>query len=85
MNISVILLTIGIVLNTKGMVLIFYFALSPYIKSVDFGHFNICPTNEEHNTDSKTYKKRKKYRLLSKIGLCLCIAGGILQIIALFF
>lgn len=74
----------GIVLSTFGVVLLFYYGLSPYLKQQERGYVFLYRKDVINNPDSKENIKKEKYKFRSKIGLYLCISGGIFQFLALF-
>jgi len=80
MNLSVFLSSAGILCNIIGIILLFYFALSPYLKAMSGGTIYF---HSDYEPPEMT-KKRLNYERLSKIGLWLCITGGVLQLLSLF-
>ena len=80
MNVSLILSATGILLNLFGIVFLFAYALSPHLKAMDKGKA-FFGTNQEEPT---IYKKRVRQKVLSWIGLLLCVIGLTLQLVSLF-
>jgi hypothetical protein len=79
---NTILTITGILLSTMGVVLIYYFGLSPFLKSHESGYVMIYSREELQDMESKENRRKKIYARLSNIGLLLCVLGGMFQIIA---
>jgi MFS superfamily sulfate permease-like transporter len=79
---NTILTVIGILLSTMGVVLIYYFGLSPFLKSHESGYVMVYSREEIQDMESKENRRKRIYARLSNIGLLLCVLGGMLQIVA---
>jgi len=80
---SIIISMSGVLLSTLGVVFLFYYGLSPYLKQQEHGQTMLHNRDALNNPNSKLNVKKKEYKKLSKFGLWLCIVGGTLQLIAL--
>ena len=80
-----ILTAVGVLLNTTGVILIYYFGLSPFLKSHESGYVMLYSREELENKQSKENRKKRIYLRTSNVGLLLCIFGGVIQIVAILF
>jgi hypothetical protein len=81
--VETILLIAGVLANTIGVVLIFYYGLSPFLKQHDSGPVVLWTAEELSNLDSRMNKQKRRYFRRSRAGLLLCILGGVLQMVAI--
>jgi hypothetical protein len=84
MTVSILMSAIGIFLNTLGVFLIFHFGISPYLKEKDSPIIYFHSSEDARDKKNKINRKKRRFSFLSRLGLWLCLFGGILQIIALF-
>jgi hypothetical protein len=70
---------LGIFLNMIGVVLIFFYGISPLLKMGKDGS-QIFFLNEEEQKSSPKQKIRKTYKKMSNAGIISCIIGSILQL-----
>lgn len=77
MELTTILQVSGIILNTVGVVLIFFFGLSPMIRKD--GALFVHQNRESFKVD-KRHKKRQLYIKLALLGLWFCVLGGVLSV-----
>ena len=82
MDLEVILSILGITINTIGIVLIFVFGLSPFVNTD--GNTFIYDDSFLSDRNNNMNRKKRLYRLLSLIGLVLCVVGNILQATAIY-
>jgi len=78
MEISNIINSIGLGLDIIGVILIFFYGISPMI---DTGGSTLLDLGGRDETD---IKKAKKYKATSNLGLVLIISGFVAQIISNF-
>jgi hypothetical protein len=71
-----ILTVTGILLSTLGVVLIYYFGLSPFLKKHESGYVMIYSQEELQNKQSKENRRKRIYARLANIGLLLCVLGA---------
>jgi hypothetical protein len=82
MSIIVAINLTGIILNIVGVIFIFVFGISPLTrKDVPLWLFTSEEVNNKQNT---LHKKNDRYKLLSRIGLLLCIIASIFQMLSCF-
>jgi hypothetical protein len=72
----------GILLNALEVVLIFVFGISPLTRKE--GPVYLYTTEEIDNKKSAINKKDSMYKLLSRIGLLLCIIAAVFQMLSCF-
>ncbi|MDY0280313.1 MAG: hypothetical protein RBR35_07115 [Salinivirgaceae bacterium] len=80
MELTTILQVSGIILNTVGVVLIFFFGLSPLVNTS--GELFVSK-NAETLRNSKGIKLKKYYASIANVGIVLCILGGGMQLAGL--
>ncbi len=83
MEMQSLLQIIGLLLNILGLVLIFTYGISPFLKAGSSGH-QYFYSNEQELKQSPLQKQKKRWFLLSLIGLLLSVSGNLLQISAFF-
>jgi hypothetical protein len=83
MNVDIYLSVAGIFLNITGVILIFVYGISPFTNQDGIPIVHSVSTLQDKKHPKN--KKRKRYKILSKLGLAACFFGGVFQIVALLF
>jgi hypothetical protein len=83
MELSTILSMAGLLLNTFGIGLIYFYGLSPYVSTG--GYTMLYSEKSINNTGSEMNKKKRKYFRLAVAGVLMCVSGNVFQMFALFF
>lgn len=84
MDVQTLISLSGLLISTLGVVLIFFFGISPFLKSHEEGAIMLYDDDTINDQHSKMNKKRRLFRSLAYWGLYLSIAGGVLQSLPLF-
>ena len=80
------LVSIGLVLDIVGVILLFFYGLPNNIPAPSSGTVIVWPGGEANESEKEEYRKElKKYKRLSRLGIILLLVGFGLQLIGNIF